>query len=630
MKRDEGMLAIFFASRMMGESYENYNIDGDVLLGTLGESIWHEMSWHYPYFSGWDKSVVLGNDQWDNAMIAAYFYNMSRMSKMSDSLIFDYDEKSNSMRLNESLTHEEALRAVVRLYDSGLAETERIKTDQDAELLKAADARRKAILESQTSIVTKGNVYYISNSGNDFNDGRSPETAWATIEKANQMALLDDDTVFLECGGIFRGILLFRNNITYSAYGEGEKPKILGSPENGANPAKWKLMAGTKNIWIFYREIYETGVIVLNDGEKWANRETALWNGEEYVNVVDKKRPIDINQLKDMTFFQDVDYSGYSSEEAIGELNIPGKIYMRCDLGNPGKVFKSIEFESKPYGDANLKSSFILQVGENCLIDNLCFLYCQGGISVSGNCTVQNCEVAWIGGSVAGYNGSGLGTDTQAVLRFGDGILCAKGSNNNVLNNYVHHMYDFGITAETGPWFENEEDRYAYETIFKGNLVENCSGGFLIGDWEALQSGLDHSVIFKNICIGDNTVLFSGYGWSHQELDYDWGHASAVNNGNSAITFAYPPKAAQNIEVKNNIFYVGKYALVSSCYGAKGLKGLYNVKFDGNTYVQNPLGTLAYWQKNETDKIRQCFINNSSAKETISNVLEDKNGVTWK
>jgi len=83
-----------------------------------------------------------------------------------------------------------------------------------------------------------------------------------------------------------------------------------------------------------------------------------------------------------------------TKEEAIGELNIPGRIYLRCDSGNPGKVYDSIEFTSKPYGNPELKSSFILQVGQNCIIDNLCLMYCQAGISIGGNYTDQNCEVS--------------------------------------------------------------------------------------------------------------------------------------------------------------------------------------------------------------------------------------------
>ena len=44
-----------------------------------------------------------------------------------------------------------------------------------------------------------------------------------------------------------------------------------------------------------------------------------------------------------------------------------------------------------------------------------------------------------------------------------------------------------------------------------------------------------------------------------------------VNSGNCSLTLSFPPKAAQNIEVKNNVLYLGKYALVEASQGAKGL-----------------------------------------------------------
>jgi|GEM_PF-3504126 len=140
-------------------------------------------------------------------------------------------------------------------------------------------------------------------------------------------------------------------------------------------------------------------------------------------------------------------------------------------------------------------------------------------------------------------------------------------------------MYDYGISIETGDWFDNKEDRYAADTNLKGNLVEKCSGGFLIGDWEALHANRDSRLIFKNLTIEGNYSMYSGYGWSHQELDYYWGYASKVNDGNSSLTLAFPPKAAQNIVVKNNVFYLGKYALVSSPNGANGFKQLHKDSF---------------------------------------------------
>ncbi|QUO36907.1 hypothetical protein KFE19_10825 [Dysosmobacter sp. Marseille-Q4140] len=79
-------------------------------------------------------------------------------------------------------------------------------------LLEEAVERRETILTSETQIVWDetlvpgetytGTAYYVSNKGDDGNDGLSPETAWATLDRVNKAALEHGDAVFLERGGV--------------------------------------------------------------------------------------------------------------------------------------------------------------------------------------------------------------------------------------------------------------------------------------------------------------------------------------------------------------------------------------------------------------------------------------------
>ena len=56
------------------------------------------------------------------------------------------------------------------------------------------------------------------------------------------------DVVYFQRGDIWRGTVLFcREGVTYSAYGEGEKPIITSSPENGAGAEKWQLVYEDEN-----------------------------------------------------------------------------------------------------------------------------------------------------------------------------------------------------------------------------------------------------------------------------------------------------------------------------------------------------------------------------------------------
>ena len=84
-------------------------------------------------------------------------------------------------------------------------------------------------------------TYYISStSGDDRNNGTSPETAWATIDRVNQVipSLKSGNSILFERGGIFYGSIRLKNTnvrgtadapITFGAYGEGEEPIISGA-----------------------------------------------------------------------------------------------------------------------------------------------------------------------------------------------------------------------------------------------------------------------------------------------------------------------------------------------------------------------------------------------------------------
>ncbi|MCP4697804.1 MAG: hypothetical protein GY862_13270 [Gammaproteobacteria bacterium] len=82
------------------------------------------------------------------------------------------------------------------------------------------------------SLSVSAAVYYLSNQGNDANDGLSPQTAWQTLEQANNAALADGDSILLQRGHVFRGELNPRKtytHLTYGAYGQGARPVIAGS-----------------------------------------------------------------------------------------------------------------------------------------------------------------------------------------------------------------------------------------------------------------------------------------------------------------------------------------------------------------------------------------------------------------
>ncbi len=74
-------------------------------------------------------------------------------------------------------------------------------------------------------------TYYVdAEIGNDSYDGSSPSKAWQTLTKANSTSVKAGSQVLLKRGCEWRGqIIVPADNITYSAYGEGNKPVINAS-----------------------------------------------------------------------------------------------------------------------------------------------------------------------------------------------------------------------------------------------------------------------------------------------------------------------------------------------------------------------------------------------------------------
>ena len=189
---------------------------------------------------GWSEGTF---SEFNEAMTEAWVYDSevlshfhggvnyagSRLSRVSGKPLLDIDAEGGTyLRLMDFLTYREA--AVAK------------------EVLVQAEERRQAILNSETQIEYTGTAYYLSNDGDNSVDGNSPETAWDIIGRLNGAQLQKGDAVFFQRGDTWRGeMLLPQPCVTYSAYGEGAKPRLIGSSENGADPDKWLLLEGPDN-----------------------------------------------------------------------------------------------------------------------------------------------------------------------------------------------------------------------------------------------------------------------------------------------------------------------------------------------------------------------------------------------
>ena len=413
------------------------------------------------------------------------------------------------------------------------------------------------------SNITGKIIYCSSSTGNNANDGLSPEKAVKDVAKALSI-VKNGDAILFKRGDIWREKWQAKSNVVYSAYGEGAKPTFYGSPENGADPEKWTLVHEDKEtgalIWKYYNEkLTDIGTIVFDDGKDggFAMKELPKYNDKWLVRgkndvAYDWKKELDRN-------FEFV----HMAESASKIINIgaaTGPIYFRCDNGNPGKVFESLEF--------NTRINVITAASEN-VFDNLCVKYGGShgiGAGTVKNLRVQNCEIGWIGGSIQNYDS----TDGSATP-FGNGIEVYGGCDGYYIENcYVYQCYDAGITHQIsrGSTADTREDNILY----KDNVITDC-----VYNIEYFLSASDNrpSAVRKgdNVVFEGNLLRRAGYGFGSIRPAIN--NQRNIRSGNSKNEFT-------NYVIKNNILDRAVHELTQtySDYDSTA------PDYEGNVYIQ--------------------------------------------
>lgn len=93
--------------------------------------------------------------------------------------------------------------------------------------------------------------YFVSREGSDANDGKTPQTPWRTVARVNFQSFSPGDVIRFRRDDRWREQLIPASGspqgyVTYSAYGSGEKPLLLGSISK-SRPEDWARQ--DDNIW---------------------------------------------------------------------------------------------------------------------------------------------------------------------------------------------------------------------------------------------------------------------------------------------------------------------------------------------------------------------------------------------
>ncbi len=464
--------------------------------------------------------------------------------------------------------------------------------DYDAAIAKAAEVdalmvkRIDEIRNTPDTITVKdgGRKIYISNKGSDSNDGLSEKTPVATVDAAQKIAKAGDAILF-ERGGEWRVNFTMISGVSYGAYGNGAKPIINGNTNgDAADPSLWTLVPGTTNIYTYKNKVRDVGNLIYNGGVLYTDKIVPMINQNlELCTLADSKKYDPATSHKNNNTFFMV-YDSITSR-TLNMPNVYGTLYVRCDEGNPGEVYDSIEIAS--YGHA------IIAKSDN-YIENLCVMYAGGHGITAGTCknlVIKNCEIGWIGGT-SQYINDGKNT------RYGNGIQIYGGCDNFVIDNcYVYECYDAGISPQYSAVGTNE---ILLERIYyTNNVIDKCIYNieYFMG---SVESG-NAERHFETMHYTGNILARSGYGWgmnpSRSACIKGWDHY------NKATDFI----------VKDNIILNPAY---NAYHIGADFEGWLPV-FSGNTYIIRRNSEFVKYGANGSSQ----YIYNSLAAQTAKTVL---------
>ena len=419
-----------------------------------------------------------------------------------------------------------------------------------------ANSLREKIRNSKTEIVAEGTSYYVSNDGDDNNDGLSPLTPWATLDRVNKAELTYGDVVYFNRGDIFRGHLAAIRGATYSAYGEGQKPRIYGSPFDGAVTGTWQ-QTDVPNVYRYSERFAgDVGLISMNNAQYHAYK--ICINGSYKDRGTGKPFASYKDLSEDLTFFHNL--GGFVTSTQFEEY---GYLYLCSTEGNPAERFDSIEFNS---------NGNIISATDDNTFDNLCIMYggCHGiAAGTVNNLVVQNCEIAWIGGSLQGYD------DNNNPVRFGNGVEIYGGCDNYEIKNcYIYQCYDAGVTNQT-----STGSRLVMKGVkYHDNLLEYNTYNI-----EYFMSGT--SSYIHSMEIYNNIMRYAGYGWGMQRPDHLSVNIQGWNHQNILTEDGF-------FNIYNNVMQYSVYHMVWTTS---------HVMEDGPTYTGNILIQHERGTNNQTD-----------------------------
>ncbi len=389
------------------------------------------------------------------------------------------------------------------------------------------EARKNRILntKSEWSVGEGATVYYIANDGDDANEGTCPCKPFKTFAKINTEGFLKaGDVVLFKRGDRWDARITATPYVTYSAYGEGEKPLITGSID-ASSESDWEECAPYIYKYTgylganspmgkdgFMRVENDVGNIVINDGEFYLSRvlkypdiERSVWVGNFGLTGTGKE------------FWHRYEKEFHGGEDLEHDFEyyfdfVKCELFVRSNVGNPGKRFDKI--------DLCMKGN-VIRGTSGVILDNLAMKYGAShgmGAGTCENLVIRNCVVEWIGGGIQFI------TKNHNITRFGNAIEIYGGCQNyKIYNNYINQIFDCGPTVQWQGELKSAQIMREENIEIYGNAIERCDSPMEVWLTTPTRTDTEYAIL-KDIRLYDNFCRNAGYGfggYNHQKADYN-------------------------------------------------------------------------------------------------------------
>jgi hypothetical protein len=424
-------------------------------------------------------------------------------------------------------------------------------------------------------------TYYVSNSGNDANNGLSEATPWKTLSKVSGLRIIGD-VALLKRGNIWREKLNPYTGISVGAYGIGDNPIIDGADIINAMTSIGSNIWQKTGITIQPNLMYLSGTIGYPKTSLGACNSEGDWfwdSGTKVFSIYSVSDPsgnVELGQrtrIVDSYDWNNITISNLTIQHS-NEGSIPGYEWWGGALNSSGGDYLTITGciiqENSLYGAYILNSSHVT-------FDNNNFL--------------RNGEGHKNGGNVRFFSGiPGVSNIifTNNQCNYGaDGLLIHTVLKANHIRNVNIHGNHFNFNNSAGLYIQMLDSVVVYDNYFNGNGNPSRPESYGIG-----ITSCDNTDIYQNIITNqqynDAIQLYSDsdpvYGSSNNVRIFR-NYISGVTFGDGIGLGVIDDQNCQNLQIYYNTIIKAEMNGVNLWHSGTGTASSVNIY--NNTFYEN-------------------------------------------